>query len=155
MTLLFPTVHSITVHEILVGVLSMQFDLSVSKLREVLIYAIYLDSLQICKEIMIYDSQTSDKDREADTHWTHEVIMCGLYRGVGLFTPKTHVWDVMIHRRNRSLAALSSSLTSSISLRNGIGKLFKKRTSQKQVGRIKKWKVTSLMKLWEAKYTVL
>ena len=95
MTLLFPTVHSITVHEILVGVLSMQLDLSVSKLREVLIYAIYFDSLQISVEIMIYDSQTSDKDREADTHWTHEVIMCALYRGVGLFTPKMDV--VVLH----------------------------------------------------------
>ena len=39
-----------------------------------------------------------------------------------------------IKRRNRPLAALKGSITSSISLRNGLvslGKLFKKRTTQK------------------------
>lgn len=45
------------IHEFLVSVLiNARFAFPVSKLREVLIYVIYFDSLQICEEIMINNS---------------------------------------------------------------------------------------------------
>lgn len=68
-----------------------------SKAREVFINAMYFDFLQIFTEIMINNFQTSDKNRGSSTHWIHEVILCALYRGFGLFSPGIGFTVVLHH----------------------------------------------------------
>ena len=82
-----------TIHEILVNVLSMQFARSILS-----IFLTRYTSI-LCRfawKTMINNSQTSDKNGGSNTHWIYEVIMCALYRGFDLFPLGTNL-EVLHH----------------------------------------------------------